>query len=372
MKLAKCKICDEEVTFLVKDDFIFNACISKVKDINEYVHVTFLDENNEVLEEQDVIYGKNATNPKNITYSFIKDNFLYTFKGWDSSLNKIKCKTVFKPVYEIEENYYVIKDNTIITTKTKNFHYLIIPTYIYDSRTKKKTVIDSIGSGAFKNNVGLRLIYIPQTIKNMGKNVFLRCQGLSIFLEKDAGKTWDEFSWRPNYYIDIAANMVCKLYPNTKFTDLLFIDGVVYKIENDEAHLLLVIDLNKVNALDDYIVIDDKKYFIASIEHNAFSNATLDHCVLPSNIKYINKMAFKNCLFLNCNIYDNGCYIGTKNNPYLMLVKPVSRSIEQITLHQDVKFIKNAVFNDCHKLKSVIVPKGTTCDTKNIAYLIKK
>lgn len=369
MKLTKCKNCQQKQSFVKNDDFLFNTSIEKTKN---YVHATFLNENNEILEEQNVIYNKNATNPQRITYSFIKDDFLYTFKGWDNSLKSLKHNTIFKPIYEIEDNYYVIKDSTIITTKTENIHYAILPSYIYNSKTKNKQMIDSVASMTFNYVSGLRLVYIPQTIKNMGDCAFVGCKSALLFLEKEASKKWNRLNWgSKKYYAEIASCMVCKCYSNIKFENLIFKDDVIYMIINKKAHLLLIVDLNRINSLENYILVDNKKYFVTAIEEGAFANITLDDFVLSNKIKYIDKKAFLYCTFVNCNVYDNGYYIGNKNNPYLMLVKPVSTKIEQCILHPNVKFIKYQVFKDCHKLKNVKVPSNAVVDTEEIAHLIK-
>ncbi len=59
---------------------------------------------------------------------------------------------------------------------------------------------------------------------------------------------------------------------------------------------------------------------------------------------------------LTCNIYDNGKYIGNKNNPYLMLIGAVSNEIVNIEINENCKFIYNSAFQYCYSLTSVEIP----------------
>lgn len=51
------------------------------------------------------------------------------------------------------------------------------------------------------------------------------------------------------------------------------------------------------------------------------------------------------------NIYDNGCYLGTTCNPYLVLVGPINNKIKSIDIHNCCKILSNLAF--CKDLEEV-------------------
>ncbi len=79
---------------------------------------------------------------------------------------------------------------------------------------------------------------------------------------------------------------------------------------------------------------------------------------LPDGIDYVGPGVFNDCTSLQYNEYDNALYIGTKSNPYYMLVKAKSKDIESVEIHPDTKQIDQLAFEGCTKLTSVTVPEG--------------
>lgn len=79
---------------------------------------------------------------------------------------------------------------------------------------------------------------------------------------------------------------------------------------------------------------------------------------LKKNVIYNGKRYYNMGLFTLTNdeiiketIYDNAYYIGTKDNPYLVLIKPVNENISSIILHKDCLILSNLAF--CDRLKDV-------------------
>lgn len=85
---------------------------------------------------------------------------------------------------------------------------------------------------------------------------------------------------------------------------------------------------------------------------------SLTSITLPDGIDYVGPNVVDGCTSLKYNEYDNALYIGTKSNPYYMLVKAKSKDIESVKIHKDTKIVDSYAFKDCSKLKSVTVPEG--------------
>lgn len=85
---------------------------------------------------------------------------------------------------------------------------------------------------------------------------------------------------------------------------------------------------------------------------------SLTSITLPDSVDYVGPNVVGNCTSLKFNEYDNALYIGTKSNPYYMLVKAKSKDIESVEIHKDTRIVDAYAFKDCTKLKSVTVPEG--------------
>ena len=79
---------------------------------------------------------------------------------------------------------------------------------------------------------------------------------------------------------------------------------------------------------------------------------------LHRNVIYNGKRFYNRGLLLikedvikKATIYDNAYYIGTKDNPYLVLFEPINENISSITLHKDCLILSNLAF--CGRLKDV-------------------
>ena len=102
---------------------------------------------------------------------------------------------------------------------------------------------------------------------------------------------------------------------------------------------------------------------INKIESGAFYNCDyLRDIILTENIEYIdslNFLGFNTELYdLNFNEYDNGYYLGTKNNPYFLLVQ-THINAKSINVHQNCKFINDRAFANA-QLEEVTIPNSVT------------
>ena len=76
-------------------------------------------------------------------------------------------------------------------------------------------------------------------------------------------------------------------------------------------------------------------------------------------ITNIESGAFTDCNSAACNEKDNLRYIGSKDNPYLFLVK-ASKNLENFEIDSGCKYIGNSAFYQCSNFTSIEIPNGVT------------
>lgn len=98
---------------------------------------------------------------------------------------------------------------------------------------------------------------------------------------------------------------------------------------------------------------------VTAIGDYAFFGAkNLTKITIPSSVTRIGKNAFKDCLGLQFNEYENGYYLGNEQNPYLVLIKTAERRVKNFTIHPDCKIIYDSAFKDAVSLEQIVVPNG--------------
>ena len=97
---------------------------------------------------------------------------------------------------------------------------------------------------------------------------------------------------------------------------------------------------------------------VIRIEFGAFFRCVaLESVNLGEGIREIDALVFSHCDKLIYNEYENGSYLGCPDNPYLALVQ-MSPSVETAVFHPDTRVICGDAFEDCGKLKDLIIPEG--------------
>ena len=98
----------------------------------------------------------------------------------------------------------------------------------------------------------------------------------------------------------------------------------------------------------------------------AFNNCeSLTAITLSDSVKYINGTSFVGCTELNYNKSENGLYLGTAANPYMVLVEVDIKSVEDFKLNKDTKIIADTAFVSCVALTDISF-EGTEEQWKNI------
>ncbi len=93
--------------------------------------------------------------------------------------------------------------------------------------------------------------------------------------------------------------------------------------------------------------------------HMFYQCDKLSSVLLPNSITSLGTRVFSNqiitdgyteslCSKLQYNTYDNAYYLGSEENPYLILMKAKSTDITSCIIHDDTKLVYNGAFNNCN------------------------
>ena len=88
------------------------------------------------------------------------------------------------------------------------------------------------------------------------------------------------------------------------------------------------------------------------------SSSSARNLVIHSSTKFIAERAFDDCSLLEYNEYDNAYYIGTPDNKYFALIKAKDKSITSCTVASTTKVIYYSAFEKCSNLKTINLPTG--------------
>ena len=289
--------------------------------------------------------------------------------------------------------------------------------FAYCYPLQKITFPDSlkqIGQAAFRDCDGLKTLILPNSLTTLGSGAFLCCDILEEVQLSDGLKTISSQAFsscvklkklslgknittiEPSALTDLSA--LEELYfnaPNLVSTDS---DNLFYKAGWGGNGIAVTIGKDVTKICDYLFCPDDNVVGIypkitsvvfeeggacTAIGRFAFYNcSSLTSIQLPDTITYIGGCAFGKCkalkeltlpngltyvgasAFIQCtftyNEYENGYYLGSSNNPYLMLMSPKSTDVTSMKIHEDTKIIYSTSFSNCSNLKSITIPASVS------------
>lgn len=137
-------------------------------------------------------------------------------------------------------------------------------------------------------------------------------------------------------------------YKNDKITNILIPDGVA--------------------SIGDYAFADCKNLenviipeSITHIGNYAFDScAKLKNTTIPDGIVSIGYRAFSDLSATNCSEFENAYYLGSKNNPYKVLLRAKHSEITSCTIHTNTEILHSNAFAGCALLADITIPEGIT------------
>ena len=219
--------------------------------------------------------------------------------------------------------------------------------------------VESIGSCAFQDCVKLSEITMPDSLLFVYDYAFSNCGNLKKLIVAEGSKSITssmivcndqlEEIVIPNSVrtIDNGAFFGCKKLAYNTYDNAKYIGN-----KNNPYYILL-------EATSKEIVNCDINNETRIIYGDAFNNCTkLLDIVIPDNVMSIGCYAFSGCKKLAYNIYDNAKYIGSKNNPYCVLLEATSSEIVSCDINTETRIICDYAFANCTQLTEINIPKS--------------
>ena len=336
----------------------------------------------------------------------------YTFEGW------FEDKDFTKPISKIEKGTYgdktiygasicvgleftLVDDEYSVTGYDGVATDVIIPSFYKGKR------VTSIGGGAFYGCTALASVTIPDSVISIGGSAFYGCTSLTSVTIGDSvteigysafyGCTSLTSVTIPDGVTLIGDSAFCDCtsltsvtIPNSVTTigisafsgctSLTYneYDNALYLGNDTNAYLVLVkardTGITSCTINEGTKFIHSSAFYnctsltsvtipnsVTSIDSSAFYNCTsLTSVTIGDSVTSIGYSAFYKCASLKYNEYDNGCYLGNEQNPYLILVKARDTSIASCTINKGTKFIHSSAFSNCTSLTSVTIGDSVT------------
>ena len=245
-----------------------------------------------------------------------------------------------------------------------------------------------VGEYAFYDCDALVSITLPASIETIGKGAFESCDILANFTMSSAVKEIPAYAFKDCKAlttldlsnvekIQKGAFLNCEALTSVTVTDKITyatkeafygcnklvyteVDELLY-LGNATNKTVLLVSPKSLNV--DTCAVSATTTIVADA---AFNNCeSLTAITLSDSVKYINGTSFVGCTELNYNKSENGLYLGTAANPYMVLVEVDIKSVEDFKLNKDTKIIADTAFVSCVALTDISF-EGTEEQWKNI------
>ena len=232
--------------------------------------------------------------------------------------------------------------------------------------------VTNIGACAFDGCVNLKRITLPEGVKSIGKYAFDNCASLTSITLPESLISVGEYAFDGckelvTVYYQGTLEKWCNItFENDTSTPMVYAKSFYMLDEHNvykEVTEIVLLDI--VTTIKDYtfegfnnITSITLPESITSIGYCAFSGCnSLTNIMLPENVTSIVVDAFLDCNSLIYNEYENGLYLGSNKNPYLVLVKTKSTDFISFSINDKTKFIASKAFYGCKKLASIALPE---------------
>ncbi len=191
--------------------------------------------------------------------------------------------------------------------------------------------VTSIETNAFTTCARLASVTIPEGVTKIGETAFSSCNSLTNLVIPDSVSELGEKVFMHSEKlerIDLPRNI--KNIPSGLFNGCKGLVSVTF---------------GNITSIGDYAFL------------NCSSLVSLPE--IPSTIEEVGIDAFRGCSQLSANVFDNGEYLGNSQNPYLVLIRPLSsvkvNNLTSIVTHDNCEIIAGGVFCDYYYLENASI-----------------
>ena len=185
---------------------------------------------------------------------------------------------------------------------------------------------------------------------------------------------------------ELNTNGVCKMCT----LPVLPTPGILYDISADGTHYEVIGyegNSRYVKIADEYNGLP-----VTTIFENAFDNSHIMSVIIPDSVTIIDDFAFASCRYLKDIVlpnnlsyvstysfcaskiekeYNNCIYVGTKENPYMILCDVANENLSTYEIHPDTKIIACKAFYIIKRLKDITIPDGVINIVPEAFYLLE-
>ena len=229
---------------------------------------------------------------------------------------------------------------------------------------------------AFANNTQIKSVTFSDSILDIGAAAFLGCTSLErVTFSNSIEFVRDEAFKGCVFLSDLAFPSSLKSIGKSAFegctslnslnfpSKLLSIYDYAFKDCDNVKSILLSssIDNLKPTAFENCKSVDTIVFGDRFIDYDYGMFANLITVILPNTISAFPSYMFEGCNNLEYKEYDNALYLGSAENPYLVLVKAKNTNISSCEIHPDARIIADGgAFAGCKYLQSISIPDSIT------------
>ena len=218
---------------------------------------------------------------------------------------------------------------------------------------ERKPGMETIGKGAFESCDVLSGFKMPVDVKVVSEYMLKDCKAIT---ELDLSNV--ERISKGAFFGCSALSRVIVSDKITYATKEAFYgcDSLVYNVEsginylgNDSNKTVLLVSAGDANIETCSVSATTKV-----VADYAFNDcALLSSVLLSSSVKSVQSTAFSECEELKYNESENGLYLGTVENPYMVLIELKATAVEDFKLNNATKIIVDTAFEGCAILEDI-------------------
>jgi hypothetical protein len=318
------------------------------------------------------------------------NNASHTITSLNYSMNE-KFNPTFNPAPATDEKYFVLT-NGVLTLNASNKSTL--PASVVIPSTIGGIAVTSIGDTAFQNCIGLTQITIPEGVTSIGKYSFSNCTNLTSTIIPMSVTTIvnNPYSGCKNltslkvnssnqYFQSINDN--CILTKDGK--SLITVCGGVTSITIPDGVITIgssafsnCSKLTQITIPSGVTTIGRDAFFscsgltqitipngVTSIGDSAFMNCSvLINATIPNSVTNFGSNLFSSCSSLVGTTNEGNCnYIGSSDNPYLILYKIVNDTTPEpviASINSRTRYIYNSALSGYQFESTIVIPSGVT------------